>query len=157
MSVRFQDTGISTSNPPTIATPSSSAKISLSSSLLALHPHIRNNEHITKIVTNSLQLFFSLQSKEKSLKKFDDAEFIPTSCRLTKVEIKGTNRVKDNPNFIKIQEDSKADLLAFKKTMTGHMKNAAILECELLRSEIMSKIMKFADLILKQQLQLVRD
>ena len=151
MNVRFQEPDTSTSTPSKTTTPSGSAKISLSSSLSALHKHFRNNEHFTKLAANILQLFLSLQSKEKSLKKFDDSEFLPTSSR-TKIEIKGSFRSIKDPQFDKIKEVAKADLDAFNKTMATHMKNAAIRERDLLRFELMQKTLKVSDLIVRQQL-----
>ena len=96
MHVRLSDEDLSsTQSPLKLATPSNDTKISLVSSIKVLHQHLRDNEYITGLANHILQVFFSLHSNEVSLKKFEDTNYVPTSCRF-KLEIRGTTRVKDN-------------------------------------------------------------
>ena len=151
MSVRFAEESTRTQPPLKLTTPSNAAKIALTSSIAALHQHLRDNERITSLIDHILQLFFLLHSKEASILKFEDPTYVPTSTRF-KVEIRGTTRVQDNEEFKKIKEDAKADLEGFCKVMALHMKNAATIECSMLRLELMQKTVKLTDLIVKQQL-----
>jgi hypothetical protein len=150
MSVRFQDE-TSTFHPSRKLTPSLAAKTALTTGLEALHPHLCDNEHITGIARNILQLFFSLKTKEKSKKKFDDESFIPTSCRFL-FKLKGTSRVCNTDEFQAMEKETKDDLDNIAAKLTSHMKKVATLEIKMLQKELMTKTMRFSDLIVKQQL-----
>lgn len=144
--------GNSTLPPLSKTTPSHLAKVVLSSGLKALHPQLRDNDAITGIATKIIQLFFTLRSREKSVKKFEDDEYIPASCRLIKVELKGSTLIRDTDDYNKLEEESREVISTFKNKMSKFMMRASELEIKAVQNELMEKTVKFADLIMKQQL-----
>jgi hypothetical protein len=152
--VRIEDT--STTPPTAQASPSNLALAALFNGLQALHQHLRDNEVFTGLAEKTLQLFFMHESKVKSAKKFGDETYLPQSCRV-KVNLRGTQRIFKTDEFKELQEEAEADIKAFQHKMRDHMKKANFLEITALKSELHERIVKFADLIVKQKLLLSTD
>jgi hypothetical protein len=96
------------------------------------------------------------ESKVKSAKKFGDETYLPQSCRV-KVSLRGTQRISKLEEFKELQDQAEAETKAYQNEMRNHMKMANFLERTALRSELLERTVKFADLIVKQKLLLNTD
>jgi hypothetical protein len=147
--VRFED---SSSFPPlSLVSSNTAAKTALSTGLQALHPHLRENEAFTGLAGKILQLFFTLQTKAKSVKKFTNETYLPQSCRVN-IKLTGSHRITKSEKFVALQAETEAEVKSFQLKMRDHFQKAYYLEISALRSELHERIITFTDLLVKHQL-----
>jgi hypothetical protein len=147
--VRFRESSLNPTTP--LVSSNNAAKAALSTGIQALHAHLRDNEAFTGLADKIIQLFFTLQTKVKTVSKFTDETYIPQSCRV-KIELKGSSRMSRNEKFKTLQEDVDAEVKAFQIKMRNHFQKAHYLEIGELRSVLHERIVTFADLLVKQKL-----
>ena len=131
---RFDPNVQTITDPPPFGETPTQALQSLTSSSFELFPSTTKSFAI-----DLCHKFIKLKQTEKrhdtSLKKVDEEDYIPQSARISFV-LRGTARLKNNPNLEQLPSDM-ADLVDnFQRSLKEKFKQTAILECDSTRAEL---------------------